>query len=216
MKIIILHLSDMHFYDKKNFSITNVQRITDAINRLSSGVKHVLIIISGDLAYSGKKEQYKQVKIFLDYLENYLKSRYEINQVDFIVFPGNHDVDYDKGDWGHDCLEEICKSQIYENFVEEELEKQREFYVFARQYGCFSNDKVIYRKIIKYGSKYMRINLINTAIFSSLDEDQGYHYLSNEDIQFLSEQSNSDFVIAVMHHPHHWFSSQCKKVRGCW
>lgn len=211
MRIMILHLSDMHFCGEVSFSEKNIQSIIRALNRSSSGIEHVLVIISGDLAYSGKKKQYDQVKIFLDSLEVSLRNRYAMKQFDFILVPGNHDVDYDKGDWGRDDLEEIFSSKICESFIEEELGKQSEFYIFARQYACFSNDAIVYPKVVKYGSKEVRINLINTAIFSSLDEDQGYHYISSEDIKVLSEQCDSDFVISVMHHPHHWYSSYCKK-----
>lgn len=211
MKIMILHLSDMHFCGESSFSEENIQGIVCALNRLSSGIENVLVIVSGDLAYSGKKNQYDQVRFFLDFLEDSLRNRYAMKQFDFVLVPGNHDVDYDKGDWGHDDLEEIFSSRIFESFIEEELGKQVEFYNFARRYACFSDGGIVCPKTLKYGSKVVRVNLINTAVFSSLDEDQGYHYLSSLDVKVLAEQCNSDFVISVMHHPHHWYSSYCKK-----
>lgn len=211
MKIMILHLSDMHFGDEVSFSEENVQGIVNALNRLSYRIKNVLVIISGDLSYSGKKKQYDQAKLFIDSLENFLKDRYPMKQFDFVLVPGNHDVDYDKGYWTRDDLDEISSSKIYESLIDEELEKQNEFYNFAKRYDCFSDDGIVCPKIVKYDSKKIRLNLINTAIFSSLDEDQGYHYMLNSDINILAEQCNSDFVISVMHHPHHWYSSYCKK-----
>lgn len=62
-----------------------------------------------------------------------------------------------------------------------------------------------------YEDKSILINLINTAVFSSLDEDQGYHYLPKKEIERLSDQNDADFVFTVMHHPHHWYSARCKK-----
>ena len=213
MQIVILHLSDMHFCDEENFNTMHIDRITSALNQSMSDAQCVLIVISGDLSYSGTKTQYKQVKKFLDALEESIKNRYNISQIYFAIVPGNHDVDYQNGecDLGRTGLEQLSESGKYIEHVNEELDKQKEFYAFSNQYDCFLNGGTIHQKIIEYNSKKIQVNLINTAIFSSLAEDQGYHYLPPKDIENLLKQHDSDFVISIMHHPHHWYSDKCKK-----
>lgn len=53
--------------------------------------------------------------------------------------------------------------------------------------------------------------MINTAAFSSLDEDQGLHYLPKVDLDLLESDSDSDFIFTIMHHSHHWFCWRMKK-----
>lgn len=99
MNIMILHLSDMHFNSNNNFSSSNISAITNALREHIEGIDNILIIISGDLPFSGKCEEYKQVCLFLNKLGEDIVSRYgEGINVKFSMVPGNHDVDYNNGE----------------------------------------------------------------------------------------------------------------------
>jgi len=212
MKIIILHLSDMHFINSENFKEENIIAITNALNQSISKIVGILVIVSGDLTYSGKKDQIVQVKKFLNDLKDEVEKRYDVQKFYVVMVPGNHDVNNDKGELNHDKLDMISKLDKYEEYINKELDKQSEFLFFAHQYDCFINNDLICKKIINFYSTKIQINLINTAIFSSIEEDQGYHYLPEKTIQLLLEQQENDFIISIMHHPHHWYSWRCKKL----
>lgn len=92
MKLGILHLSDLH-----------IGTITPEINTLNSlvcslkykiqNITDLLIIISGDIAQSGKKEEYELAFDYFMHLEaGFLKQREDLN-IRFIVSPGNHDFE---------------------------------------------------------------------------------------------------------------------------
>lgn len=202
----------MHFCDGENFKTENVKAITNALNQSMSNVVSILVIISGDITYSGKKEQGVQFEKFLDSLKYEMKNRYNIQDFYVVLVPGNHDVDYDKGKLNHETLDNIAKENKYEEYISQEIEKQIEFYSLANKYDCFPDKSLIHQRNINLYSKRIRINLVNTAIFSSLEEDQGYHYLPDKEIQMLLEQQETDFIISVMHHPHHWYYWRCKKL----
>jgi hypothetical protein len=99
-----------------------------------------------------------------------------------------------------------------ESHIEDECSKMSLFYHYASVLHCFSEkNRLVSVKEIKYGSQAIRLNLINTAAFSSLNEDQGLHYLPKNDLELLASPSNCDFVFTIMHHPHHWFCWRMKK-----
>ena len=58
MKLIILHLSDMHFSKKNSYQPVNIDAIVAALQQSVFEVQHIIILVSGDLAYSGKKSAY--------------------------------------------------------------------------------------------------------------------------------------------------------------
>lgn len=211
MNLLILHLSDMHFKKSKNYEKSNIVSIVNALQQSMIDVNHILIVISGDLTYSGKKGECIQVNFFLSGLKDEIFNRYKVSDVQFAIVPGNHDVDYEMGDIGRTGLELLEKNNSYKDEINHELKKQGQFYILANKYDCFPETGLLHQKYVEYGDSTIQINLINTAVFSSIEEDQGFHYIEETDIKELSN-NNSDYVITVMHHPHHWYSYHCKKA----
>ncbi|MBE5891593.1 MAG: metallophosphoesterase [Lachnospiraceae bacterium] len=74
MKLLIVHLSDLHIGSGKDSHSINLDKLVDAIQSVEKADKCV-IIVSGDLAQKGVKKNYKYVKGFLIALKNmYIKS----------------------------------------------------------------------------------------------------------------------------------------------
>lgn len=62
MKISILHLSDLHFREKNN-SITEKQvHFFDAIKNNVNMSSHLFIVITSDIANTGKSAEYNELK----------------------------------------------------------------------------------------------------------------------------------------------------------
>lgn len=99
MPAVFVHVSDIHFGQERDHVIhihndVKSQLITDAaevIAALPSGFAQG-ILVTGDIAYSGKAEQYHDAGKWLDELA--AASGCEIHQVQMI--PGNHDMDRDR------------------------------------------------------------------------------------------------------------------------
>ena len=213
MKLLILHLSDMHFIKSNSYSEANVDAIVSALQENVRDIKDIIIIISGDLTFSGFKAQYDDTEKFILSLKGKLCARYHFKSLNFAIVPGNHDVNYQIGLLTKDDLKQIEAKDEFEDKIPDELKKMHPFLAFAQKYSCYNKQKNSLIDILKfnYGQKVVQINLINSGVFSSLDEDQGYHYIRSEEIEKISENNNSDFVFTVMHHPHHWYSSRVKK-----
>ncbi len=211
MKLFILHLSDIHFETENDYNDDNVLAIVNAI-KLGKAVEAVLVVVSGDITYSGYRRQQSTGLKFLKALRHKIRERYDIGNVSVAVVPGNHDLNYKLGANTHDQIKEWLDTDTMDDHIEEECNKMSSFYYCAGVLHCFQDKKsLVCVKEIKYGDKSVRLNLINTAAFSSLDEDQGLHYLSQQDLIVLEKQSKNDFVFTIMHHPHHWFCWRMKK-----
>lgn len=213
MKLLILHLSDIHFQDHGNYTEENLDAIVSALQESIRHVQKIIIFISGDIAFSGYKSQYTEADNFIETLKEKISARYNyLNDINVFVVPGNHDVNYDLGCLSSSDLKAIESNNEYDNHIPDELKKMRSFLKFANKYDCFKNQKsLIDIKYLKYDNKTIQINLINSGVFSSIEEDQGYHYLPKSNIDKLSENRKSDYVFTIMHHPHHWYTWRVKK-----
>ena len=94
--LTFIHLSDIHFhknsgdnydldYDLRNEIIEDIKREVNALGSVSG------ILISGDIAFSGKQVEYKSAERFLFELCQLL----QIPKTSIYCVPGNHDVDQD-------------------------------------------------------------------------------------------------------------------------
>ncbi|HLP46096.1 MAG TPA: AAA family ATPase [Candidatus Kapabacteria bacterium] len=93
-EITILHLSDIHFKKNKDeeskmFRQTVWQRLIDAvITHTKEHGNPDFVVITGDIAFSGKKHEYDDALVFLEKLKSALPK-----ETEFLTVPGNHDVD---------------------------------------------------------------------------------------------------------------------------
>ena len=97
----ILHLSDLHFNDLKHGFAMGPE--TEAKKRLSTIIHRTIatkfkdvppaaIIVSGDLTYFAKPEEYEVAHEFL----RTLRSAWGLDTHQFVVIPGNHDIAWEK------------------------------------------------------------------------------------------------------------------------
>jgi predicted MPP superfamily phosphohydrolase len=95
MKISILHLSDIHLKTGKNVVISRVKKIFDAAKNELLGKDAVFILTSGDIAFSGKIEEYAIAKTMYNELAESIEG-YCKNLPYFVFVPGNHDCYFDE------------------------------------------------------------------------------------------------------------------------
>ena len=58
MNLIFLHLSDLHLKNESDISDFHLQKIIDSLNTYKVDIDKVIIIVSGDITYSGEKTQF--------------------------------------------------------------------------------------------------------------------------------------------------------------
>lgn len=58
MKILFLHLSDLHIKSDKAYCEFQIKKIIDSL-RTAGSFDRLLFVLSGDIAFSGEREQYR-------------------------------------------------------------------------------------------------------------------------------------------------------------
>ena len=72
--ISIIHLSDIHFKKEKNSILEKEVKLFDSIKNECSNCKYIFIVITGDIAFSGLKEEFDIAKKFFMNLERKIKT----------------------------------------------------------------------------------------------------------------------------------------------
>jgi predicted MPP superfamily phosphohydrolase/energy-coupling factor transporter ATP-binding protein EcfA2 len=211
----IIHLSDLHIKATQK----NLPELGRQIARASCSVlpeeKEYLLILTGDVAYSGKEDDYRNVEGLLSELVVELKTLIHGANVHVCVVPGNHDCD---------LLEESKARILFRKHLAEikDLETvdsetvtactsvQRDYFKFHERVNgsapVVGNDRLVHRRTFEFSGKRVSVNWINTAWMSARPEVPG-------SLRFPSDLLNdhadgSAFVVSAFHHPVGWLNTQ--------
>ncbi len=221
--VTFLHLSDIHFAIRNQgtqFDLDERLReaIFDDIRANLSDVGHYDgILISGDIAFSGKPAEYGRATKWLE--ELCVATGSEPTAI--FVVPGNHDVDRtfverDSFIWvGHRALRECVEKQQWLDRLQAQLTDKscdslrplHNYNEFAQAYTCRTDAKrlswrIEHPKPLSDGTR-IAIFGINSAIVSDVDDARGNLLVS--DFQFHELTSDRDFVnLLLCHHPPTW------------
>src|SRR3990167_4366703 len=144
MKVLILHLSDIHFSNDigDNVIVRRKQLFIDIVLNgiFSINPDVIFMIVSGDIAYSGRVEEYKIAQEFLINIKSELEEKSGIKVIT-VAIPGNHDCNFDNHDqtrtW---ILESIWKNDnvnnlsLDENTLDNCLVVQKDFFTFIEDF----------------------------------------------------------------------------------
>ena len=210
MSITWLHVSDFHFRGGDPYDRDVVLRaLVKSVERYrKEGRKPDLIFATGDVAHSGKSEEYKLATKFFDDL---LKAA-GLERKDLFVVPGNHDVDHSRcvglartygsregadAYFGQDSLDHLVKAQG--EFVKWYNEYFKDVPCsLSMQSTCGPVE------VVEIGDFKIRILPVNTALFCRDKHDHAKLWVGRRcldaAIEELSEIS-ADLTVALMHHP---------------
>lgn len=206
MKIIFLHLSDLHIKSINAISKLHIDKILDTL-RIYSSFDKLFIVFSGDIAFSGTSEQYRAASSMIARIFRELKNKNIYREkVEIVCVPGNHDIEYEVPPRSSKKLNKIYNDYSYSKYLPEELLKQKNFFDFSNRNNCFNNRFVFDTRLVDVNGFIIEVNMLNSAVFSLLkDEDKGLHYIDQSSINELNTPSGADFVISVMHHSPDWY-----------
>lgn len=227
--MIFLHLSDIHFRSKE-FSrdddpngalrddiIDDVKRMRAKIGRPADA-----ILISGDIAFAGEKDEYQ---FATDWLKNLLCPAAGCSMDDIFVIPGNHDVDRGKtasrmhadarnslrqlgGDTADDVLREYLSEPTSSQLIFAPLEN---YNTFAAQFECAIGPYDEKHPELKpYVRRPWTLNDGSTLIFwgfSSVLVSDRFDAVDNMFVDPMGAQIQREDGVthAVMcHHPYNW------------
>src|SRR5690242_20113841 len=90
MKLTVVHLSDIHFKDGSDPAVAWAHGIAASAFQSARGADACFVVVTGDIAYGGAKEQYQVAESFCAHIREALSAEGS-PLVDVFVTPGNHD-----------------------------------------------------------------------------------------------------------------------------
>lgn len=221
MKILLVHLSDLHISAKGDPLFLRRSAIVDALKNLEYELEAVLIIVSGDIANTGAEEEYVLALQFLQDLSTDLAGAITRSHggatppVHVITVPGNHDCDL-TGPQGarSSLLEDVLRrpSLIDDASVLKIcLDVQAAYFemqdaVERTQAEELPPSARLYRKIqLEFSGRLVVVHCFNTAWMSQVHEGQGKLSFPSHLVE--ADSAKAALVIAVWHHPYNWLES---------
>lgn len=207
MKILFLHISDLHINSKTELSGLKINGIANVLRKYSD-IDRLFIICTGDLANEGKAEEYVVVSSFFGKLTAAIKKVFGNKYFYLYIIPGNHDIVInDKYN--------PSKDDINSENLSIEFEKMNNYFYYLSKNKAVSNKTKkefdITSDKIYVGDFSISINQINSAPFSTLKHnDKELHYVKYDSINKID--TSSDFNITMMHHSYDWFHEDVKTV----
>jgi hypothetical protein len=224
----ILHLSDIHFGQVKKSELifhddVREQLAADLTRLLSGGKSLNLILIGGDISYSGKRKEYDRAVDWLDQLITV--GHCDVNAV--LTIPGNHDIDVSSigkaaklvyadlrnsnPDTAQNMLDEYATESDDKNII---FPKLNTYLNFARGYNSDFDVKGIPQwtrcRDIKPGYRLRIIGMCSVQV-SDLYDEQGKMLLGKS--QYLFPEDQSVVTLVMVHHPMAWFLDRDDAMR---
>lgn len=193
-QLCIVQLTDFHF--GKELQANSCKRADDILETIKTNIKSgtVLLLVTGDIAYSGKKNEYRSASLFFDYLVEQL-GKLEYHSKVYIL-PGNHDVQDPRK-----STERFADSQY-----DLDIKKMASFYEFANKYD---NRFVLGQPepiTFEVEGTPVSISGFNSAPLSTIvGDDKGFHLLRTAQCGLLDNTPDSGLHIFASHHGPEWF-----------
>ncbi len=223
MIVSILHFSDIHFTKDRNVVFQRKEKIFEAIKNELKGKDFLLIITSGDIAFSGNTSEYNIAKEFYKYLFQSIKE-YTSLQGCLLFVPGNHDCLFNEADDEIrriviEKLSEESVKELSQNVIEICCKPQENFNSFITEINKrlpYLGDTVFDHPLLKVitfriDDKIFKFNCFNTSWDSSKNEKIGNLKFP---IDYLYDQIptiDNYFTFSILHHPFNWQTPQNSK-----
>ncbi len=219
----ILHISDFHIKADESFdrSVVLGPLIKRVCEDLDSGIRPELVIVTGDIAFSGRADEYKLAKAFLDQLLNKLKLPSER----LFIVPGNHDIDrtrYRPKDVpSYDDMSELNIELENEGFRNDLFKGMNDYFNFAQ--NNYMHLKSRHGRLVPFAITYRteagkKIGLIglNSAWMCRKSPDREEiaigEYQLRKAIEEIQPEGNHDLIIYAFHHPLEWLWPEDMKI----
>lgn len=223
MSVVFVHVSDIHFGQEKDDRIyihadVKQQLIADArdvISRIEHG-RAKGILVTGDIAHSGKAEEYCEAGKWLDELA----ASIEVENHCVQMVPGNHDLDRSKLSFGGKAILDHIRAgtaEDYENVLNNKDDRRllftrfEDYDAFSFGYNCPLNGEGCFSSELEVElapGRSIRFIRINSALLCHGEERDDLPELIMSARQFIIPRAEGVENIVLVHHPLNWYKDQ--------
>jgi 3',5'-cyclic AMP phosphodiesterase CpdA len=211
-----LHISDLHFHASQAYDADVVLRelLQDVAQRFEQdGLRPDLILASGDLAFSGKPDEYTAARHFFDRL----LAATGLSKERLFLVPGNHDIDRDLISRGAQSIADSLADRSSVNAILSNPGDRQ--LMFARFGGYadfvngyldgqrpFDDEAYFYVHSLPLAGVQVALLGLNSAWLARGGEgDYGKLALGERQVRTaLDRAEDADLKIALLHHPFDW------------
>ena len=212
MRLAILHLSDIHIHGTSDKVLSKADQIASSFFTEVRASDAALILVTGDIAYSGKEIEYEAAIPFLKRIQELVAAESQSIVTDIICVPGNHDCELIPEVKARTILVDHVAnnpdSEIDVTVIDTCTDAQSAYFKFRDHVTASKaiNDHKLWTEYeLQIAGKNIRISAINASWMSKMPEKPGQLvfpvHLFND---LLSEPSN--LRIAMVHHPLNWYA----------
>ncbi len=221
MRLLLVHLSDMHIRGPQDAILQRHGALVDAVKNLDYSLNGCVLVVTGDIAWAGEESQLTYAWEFLDSIKTDLSKKLSnvegqsMLPVYMVAIPGNHDCKFQNVGKARDFVISGVTEDPNKDPDESTLEVctgiQDHFFdcldVFANK-GLRRNekkfkDRLYYEYFFHFQSSNVRFLCFNTAWVSKLHETPGT--LIFPESVFPKDARNDELTIALLHHNLIWF-----------
>lgn len=219
MKILLIHLSDVHIQGDQDHILEKVDKIAQAARNLDYELAACILVVTGDISFSGSEEQCLLGQMLVHDLRTSLDNYLQLpHKVQCVAIPGNHDCDVsDPTSRREDLLDSIDEDptrQIPSSDLDVILTAQDNCFDFIEavdQGNLDLKSRVYYEYPIDFGSAKVIFRCYNTAWMSRKHEHPSRLVFPLELVPNTSGL-NFDVIISVFHHPYNWLTPENGRV----
>ena len=209
MGLSVIHFSDIHIKSPDDLIMKRIEQIRAACASVIIPGNDVLILVSGDIAFSGKIEQYNCAYALLDNIGNYLREQRRAT-VHYSFVPGNHDCDFSAANSTRNILlSGVTSANVDMEYYEQVSNVQSNYRDFAATYGLEDSGLVCKSELLVDGNR-IAILQFNTAWMSVLHENPG-RIIMPSDLFTDIDPSEYKAVFSSLHHPANWLNPDYKE-----
>ena len=215
-KLQWLHLSDLHLKSNERWSQDVVLKslLADISDRFSHDKIPDFIFITGDLAFSGKREEYLMVEDFL----NQLLRMTGVSADRLLMVPGNHDIDRNiEVDAFTGARFKLQNTIEVDKFLGDEgrrrtlFRRQSAFREFANRVtkqDRYSDNSHCHSAQYNHQGLNVSVLLVDSSWLSEGGETDSHSILVGERqlLDLSHALSKQAFTVAIMHHPLDWLA----------
>lgn len=212
-KVTWLHLSDLHFRVREDDFKSEL-----IYDRLLEDLKHIeehidFVFVTGDIAYSGRIEEYERASIFFNNVLEILN----LGREAIFFVPGNHDVQRSNtANYVSKMLDGIkSEKEIAEILGSKELreiflKRLNNYYDFVKNYTFpIEKSELSYTKNINVNGIEIAVVGLNSAWGSTSNLEKGNIILGERQvIEAFSKIGNPQVTITLLHHPIYYFRDE--------
>ncbi len=209
MKIGIIHLSDIHIKSENDRIISKSKLIVNSIQNQINSLDKLIILITGDIAFSGLESQYYTAYCFLDEIKSSIENKQKI-KVDILTCPGNHDCIFEEDSVREMVIENVLKNgKVDEKIINACCCVQKEYFKFKDFINDSTDDSVYLDNLIeikeyKLDNEKVYFIGLNTSWLSHKYEIPSKIYFPISYYNEIIKRCNDGLVISYFHHPSSW------------